>query len=130
MTNEEIIKYTFSSPENTNPNVLRSMLTSLSGGAASSSGDESIVQAMKVDADMETGALNKTWQELYEAQENGTILFNIDPANDVIYFLYCFQNINYYVKGVNFDCNVVLFKANSTTDYPTFTNDNNSEPTL
>jgi len=43
MTIDEIINYVFSSPENTNPNVLRSMLSSLSESAASSSGSESDV---------------------------------------------------------------------------------------
>jgi len=43
MTIDEIINYVFSSPENTNPNVLHSMLSSLSGGAAESSGSESDV---------------------------------------------------------------------------------------
>jgi len=32
MTKNEIVKYAFSSPENSNPNVLRSMLNEIEGG--------------------------------------------------------------------------------------------------
>lgn len=56
----DVFNYVMESPDNTNPNVLRSMLNSLEGGG--SGGGAFIVQL-----DMSTWTLDKTFKEIAEA---------------------------------------------------------------
>jgi len=66
MTKNEIVKYIFSTPENTNPNVLRSMLNEIDGG----SGDTPSVQVVTIESDQ----MQMTWQEINDVLSNNTIL--------------------------------------------------------
>lgn len=72
MTIDEIIKYAFESPENTNPNVLRSMLNEIEGEGGDTpapSGEETMVININDDQ------LNKTWQEINDALNQDIIVY-------------------------------------------------------
>lgn len=119
MTIDEIINYVFSSPENTNPNVLHSMLSSLSGGAAESSGSESDVQLMKVEID-DNGILNKTWQEMYDAALAGAIIYTEDEG-DKCYFMNFAVSDNsesYVVVLVTSTNQTIWFSTDTASGYP------------
>jgi len=72
---DDIVNYVFSSPENSNPNVLRSMLSELNGG---SSNNDVITMKVNIIIDSDENVyLDKTWQELYDAFNAGKILYTI-----------------------------------------------------
>lgn len=68
---EEIINSVMQSPENTNPNVLRSQLQSVGGG--SGSGGALVVNAT-VDFTTNKATCDKTAGEMWSAAENGDII--------------------------------------------------------
>ena len=73
MTINEIIDYVTHSPENTNPNVLRSMLgNQVSGGQSS---DLTCIPLELIQTETEV-KLNKTWNEIYETPETTIYYIN------------------------------------------------------
>ena len=118
MTIDEIIKYAFSSPENTNPNVLRSMLSQISTSAAEPSGSGDTVQTMKVE--INNGTLNKTWQEMYDAYLAGAIIY-AESAGDKGYFTNFFMGDDpeeYGLALVVSTSQIFWYIANTASDYP------------
>lgn len=85
MTINEIIDYVINSPENTNPNVLRSMLgNQVSGGQSS---DLTCIPLELIHTENEI-KLNKTWNEIYEAPET-TIYYII--MDNTLFIAFAFE---------------------------------------
>ena len=73
MTEDEIVEYATHSPENTNPAVLRGMLSQLSGGGSS--------EPFVVTWDEDQNHTNVTFQELKQALESGRVCYFRAPQN-------------------------------------------------
>ena len=72
---EEIINYLNKTPENTNPNVLRDMVSS--GSSSENSGGNLFLVTM----DADSGESDKTFQETYDAFMNGENVVIYDQLN-------------------------------------------------
>lgn len=93
MTINEIIDYVTHSPENTNPNVLKSMLGDISLGGQSS--DLTCIPLELTPTETEV-KLNKTWNEIYEAPE--TTIYYIFMDNTLFIAFAFEQNGTYIVQ--------------------------------
>ena len=106
---DEIINYVMTNPENTNPNILRSMLENYGGG-----GGLFVVNVIpdETDESGETYIADKTAKECYDAFMAGMNVYcyydmSYFPINDVAfnddsytYYVY-FSNVNVSSIGVN-----------------------------
>ena len=114
MTMDEIINYAINSPENTNPNVLKSMLSSLNVGG----GQSNDVEIIKFHID-EENKLDLTWQEIKDALDREAILLNkTEDGYGII--IGAFSDENTYVVGISLD-GTEYFTTDSTNGYPILT---------
>lgn len=111
MTKEEIIKYTLSTPGNTNPNILRGMLGSL---MAQSSGGGLVVNAVSQGLD---SVLSETYKTIKTAMDAGRVVVirNDNPDVSSIVVICGIDGANYSV----YLSNGVVFKTSSEDGYPT-----------
>ena len=121
MTINEIIDYVTHSPENTNPNVLRSMLgNQVSGGQEL---PEGALIFLPAEVDETTMALNKTWNEInqgfYYIRDNGYILI-LTAVEDS-------QENDYYVIA-QYAGKSIEFVTDTPDGYPTLYIDNPDKP--
>ena len=121
MTIDEIIDYVTHSPENTNPNVLRSMLgNQVSGGQEL---PEGALIFLPAEVDETTMALNKTWNEInqgfYYIRDNGYILI-LTAVEDS-------QENDYYVIA-QYAGKSIEFVTDTPDGYPTLYIDNPDKP--
>ena len=113
MTINEIIDYVVNSPENTNPNVLRSILgNQVSGGQEL---PEGALVCLPVEVDETTNTLNKTWNEInqgfyYMRDDDGYILILTAVENS--------QENNYYIIA-QYAGNSIEFVTDTPDGYPT-----------
>lgn len=115
MTIDELIDYVTHSPENTNPNVLRSMLGSqLSGGPALPEGANI---CMIIPYNEETGALEKTWQEITDILSENIICLTEKDNN--ILMLDTTQTDSSYIIITN--NTQQIFTTNEPDGYPVST---------
>lgn len=121
MTINEIIDYMVNSPENSNPNVLRSMLNSLNVGG----GQDNDIEIIEFHIDEEE-KLDLTWQEIKDALDRDAILLT-KIKNSYGIILGAILDENTYVVGISFlDNSINYFVADSANGYPQYTEDNSS----
>ena len=112
MTINEIIDYVTHSPENTNPNVLRSMLRNqVSGGQDI---PEGAFIAMPISCNLETGTLEKTWQEIDDLLGQNIICL-VSINNDILFLDTTSDTTSYIITTNN---NQITFTTNEPNGYP------------
>ena len=115
MTINEIIDYATHSPENTNPNVLKSMLDSINSGGQELPEDALIYLPTEVEIDDEDiYTLTKTWQEI--AQNN----YYIKIDSTYLLLLPDQSHGSYYIDALSLDTHEIEthFYAKTPQDYP------------
>ena len=119
MTMDEIINYAIHSPENSNPNVLRSMLNQISSENGDSSND---IEVIDFNVSMEAPyTLDITWQEVYDALSRGAIIRSTRGRNPS-YIITADNFVNEYTVTVaGMHSNYDTFVAETTSDYPILT---------
>ena len=123
MTMDEIIDYAISSPENTNPNVLKSMLQQMnSGNGGSSNSNIEVIEFQESIEQQEDGSahitLNMTCQEIYNAFQRGAILYNSNERGKVFV-----EQVYYNEYGYEIFVSGTPFEALNSTDYPSYFQD-------
>ena len=110
---EEIINSVTQSPENTNPNVLRSQLQNIGEGSGGSGG----VYAVTMEQIDGKFTLNKTVQEIITACQKKTVLLNYEDSGQAIYAPLAYINIT--SRGTaNATFGALSFSADTVNDYP------------
>ena len=72
MSKEDVINYVMTTPSNPNKAVLEGMLEDVSEGGGTS-------MIVRMDAE---GMTDKTWQEVYDALANGTLVYTLSLITD------------------------------------------------
>lgn len=109
---EEIINSVMQSPENTNPNVLRSQLQGISGGSGGG--------AFVVGVDPETEALDKTAREIMDAMPQKSVCIYVNsPSVTAFAELTEFMHRDGSPYEFTFGKNMNSYYCSSENDYPT-----------
>lgn len=129
MTTDEIVKYVFSTPENTNPNVLKSMLQQINSENGNQLNNNTQVIELHID---ENKTLDMTWQEINDAWYNGTILYcdlSSTPTRSVAVVTYSDRGFvmttyydeleQYYTVYIASQYDSRYFVTSETSGYPT-----------
>lgn len=112
MGNEEIIDYVMENPNNTNPNVLRSMLGQNGGG---SSGGNILIVTESAEY-----VMSETWQTIYDTLSAGTLVFlkSIWDGSVTLRPVY-YAGGTYEVYVFDYSTkNTLYYDANSASGYP------------
>ena len=123
----DVFNYVMDTPDNTNPNVLRSMLNSLEGGG-SGGGTLKVTITSEEVSDGTKFTMDKTWQEIANAFNSGNMPYFILTDDGGVKIGYA-ENIysvgGYY--GVSFNDNAEILQSedgyytDSANGYPSFT---------
>ena len=110
---EDIFNYVMDTPDNTNPNVLRSLLNGLEGG----SGGGTFITNVDVtsEGNYTYYTLDKTWQEIYDASSSSAVIAKTN-GNGWFQFTYL-KSVNENEHSVEF-LNNSIYYADSANEYP------------
>ena len=123
-TTDEIMGYVLNSPHNTNPNVLKDMLDSVSGGSSAS------ICEFSVDFDTGQVELLEKASVLYEQKKNGALIAHYkmtisDTAYQEVYFdvFACAKSVNGTNESYEFNVNLgemgsVVLEAGNGDNHP------------
>lgn len=78
MTKQDIINYVMKTPSNTNESVLKSLLNNIGGSEQGINSMVVHIEKTVIEGDNEwtyTDTLDKTWQEIHDAIDAGTVVF-------------------------------------------------------
>lgn len=128
---DEIIQYILKSPENTNPNVMRSLLSKITpeSGSDSTPVENNILILQLTEKEAGTYIMNKTGQEIIEfcEQENSppngkAIIFQVPSTPSDVYSMYSWSSYaddyGFYFGHNSDDLNRVIFTSTELDTYP------------
>jgi len=120
----DVFNYVMNTPDNTNPNVLRSMLNSIEGGGG---GGVFMIGATIAG---ESLTLNKTFSEIFEAAKAGSFCIIASNAEDTVGYMYISamnlaDNMAGLIKAIyengsneTVSFEAIILHANTPNDYP------------
>ena len=109
---EEIISYVMNSPQNTNPNVLKSMMGNMSGGESNTIQLKTIFNGELTPDNNSYVYITLDEADYFDVLENHIYVFQIkESTNDPIYT--GFSTISYYAEGQYGDPNYYAFSSDT-----------------
>lgn len=111
----EVLDYVMNTPGNTNPAILGQMIQRNSGGGGG--GSSRLVVHVNHDDNTQTGTLDKTWQEIWDAFSAGNPVVILDEGVQGEY--YCFNVLTLSEPDISVEVagNSIYF-ADSKEGYP------------